>query len=332
MMKKIKHIFVILILFAGFSCRKDTPVPIDVQSNQSIPPPSETIYNYLYNYNAVFVNDYMPEPKVVNSACPEITSVNGYAYVIPGDANQLGIKYTNIDHEVTEMYYGVKGVYGYYKVGVPPAKHQGAQTPSDSVALLVIISQAITQTNFTIEINMADSSGNISEPFYLPVDLIAAKPGKLQISLSFDQANDLDLHLREPGGFEIYYKHPVSPSGGYLVDDANANCIPDSANIEEILYPDSVPLGSYRVSVKYYMQCIPDVNTNFCVTAFYNGQLVSPSYGTNPYKGKFFNGDAGMIANCMEFNIASGSKIAHMRYTKGINIPNRPARIKENNK
>jgi hypothetical protein len=332
MMKRIKHIFVILILFAGFSCRKDTPVPIDVQSNQSIPPPSETIYNYLYNYNAVFVNDYMPEPKVVNSACPEITSVNGYAYVIPGDANQLGIKYTNIDHEVTELYYGVKGVYGYYKVDVPPAKHKGAQTPSDSIGLVVIISQAITQSNFNIEINMADSSGNISEPFYLPVDLIAAKPGKLQISLSFDQANDLDLHLREPGGFEIFYKHPVSPNGGYLVNDANAGCIPDSANIEEILYPDSVPLGTYRVSVKYYMQCIPSVNTNFSVTAFYNGQLISPSCGTNPCNGKFYDDDAGTIADCMEFNIGCRIKLAHLRYTKGINIPNRPARIKENNK
>jgi hypothetical protein len=268
------------------------------------------------------MNDYMPQPKTVNSDCPTIISESGNAYAIPGGTNQIMIYYNNSAHEAAELYYGVKGVYGYFKADLP------ASDP-DTVYLVLIISQAVTQTNFTVEMNMADAQGNISEPYYIPVDLMAADPGKLQVTLSFDQPNDLDLHLFEPTGTQIFYRHPVDTlTGGYLVADANANCIHDTANVEEILFPDSVPLGTYDVRVAYYMQCIPSVNTIFSVSALYNGETISPSAGQNPYLAEFIGNASGASVDCMQFNICGHSKLAHFRFPVNKHFRHRPTKVK----
>jgi hypothetical protein len=322
MLKKINYILFVVLLFAGFSCRKDIPLNIN-QQVQNNPPlqPTETVYDYFYKYNAEFVNDYMPQHHIEYSGCPGIISLEGNSYVIPGGPNKLAVSFTDNEHDVTELFYGVKGVFGYYKIEVP-------QNARDAASLVVIISQVIKRANFIIEICLRDARGNISEPFYLPVELVTADPGKLQVSLSFDQPNDLDLHLKEPGGFEIYYQHPVSPSGGYLDLDANAACHFDSTNNENIIYKDSVPLGVYKVRVVYYMQCVPWMNTNYSVTALYNGQLITPILGSNPYIGVFNTGTyAGTAVNVMSFENNSSSKIAHLLFAAGT-IPNRPTKVK----
>jgi hypothetical protein len=312
-MKGLKYIIISLILLAGFSCKKDTPVTVQPTNPPPPPPPSVTVYDYLVNYsNSIFVSDYMPKQLVVNSACPVINDVNGNAYAKPGGTNQLKICFTNPNHNVNKLYYGIKGVYGYFEAEIP-------QNYPDTVYMVVVISQAIEQNNFTIELNMADSIGNISAPYYIPVELVSDEPGKLQVTLSFDQANDLDLHLFEPNGYEIYFHQPVdSCTGGYLVDDANANCNADTFhNIEEILFPDSVPLGTYKVRVAYYKQCIDSVNTIFSATALYNGQVIQPLPGQqwqNPCLWEFSSGAAGYTVDCMEFNINAHSRLVHIRF------------------
>src|SRR5205807_5276015 len=69
---------------------------------------------------------------------------------------------------------------------------------------------------------------------YVPigVSLTPVGLGDVQVSLAFDVANDLDLHLVEPdaisglaGGFEIFYGATSdSSTGGDLDLDSNAGC------------------------------------------------------------------------------------------------------------
>ncbi|MFH0866659.1 MAG: hypothetical protein V1904_10710, partial [Bacteroidota bacterium] len=103
--------------------------------------------------------------------------------------------------------------------------------------------------------------------------------------------------------------------------DANANCVYDSVNNENVFYTDSIPLGTFKVQVWYYKQCIPDANTNFTVTALYNGQPISLVNGSNPFNGIFPSGYEGYYIQTMTFDVGNIFRIAHFqfgRYGKSI--------------
>ncbi len=72
--------------------------------------------------------------------------------------------------------------------------------------------------------------------------------GDVHITLTWDNATDVDLHVIDPFGEEIYYAHPRSASGGWLdVDDI------DGYGPENIYWPEGeAPTGAYTVVVVYY--------------------------------------------------------------------------------
>lgn len=274
----------------------------------AVPVPSETIFDYLINYNATFVNGWMPSPGNVFPGCPEISSVGGNSYVIPGGNNKLVVNYQDDQHDVVNVLYGVVGAYGYYKLDVSPQ--------SSSYSVVVILSQLLKKNYFIIELCLEDMEGNISKPYYIPVQMVTAQPGDLQISLSFDQHNDLDLHVVEPDGFEIYWNDTLSPNGGMLDLDANANCNYDSVNNENVIYNDSIPLGCFKIYIHYYRQCIYGVNTNFSVTALFNGEPVALIDGSNPYNGVFPDGFEGYYVQAMSFDLGDAFRVGHFQYER----------------
>ena len=325
-MKKKQLIFCLILLLAFFSCRKESPVvsTVQVPSDTAVSQPTETIYDYFIKYNAEFVNSYMPLFNGGYTGCPEIITVKGNSYVIPGGPNKLTVNFADIDNDVTEVFYGVKGVYGYYKLSIP----NGTINTFD---FIIIISQIIKKTSFILQVSVKDAKGNISHPYFIPVILKDADPGKLQITLSFDQPNDLDLHLIEPGSNEIFFGNPVSITGGYLDLDANAGCQIDSVNIENIIYGDSVliPLGTYKVYVQYFSQCIIGVTTNFSVTALYGGELITPSSGTNPFMGSFQMYTGNDQVDAMTFDMTSMSKIAQFDFKTVKPVSKNSSRIRD---
>lgn len=79
--------------------------------------------------------------------------------------------------------------------------------------------------------------------------------GPIQVTLRWSDPEDLDLHLVEPGGCEIYYSH--ASCVGSLDLDSNAGCSVDNVDIENVIYPaGSTPRsGTYRVRVDYFENC-----------------------------------------------------------------------------
>jgi hypothetical protein len=327
MIKKLAILISLFLIASFLSCRKDSPVisSVQQQSDTAVSQPSETIYDYFIKYNAEFVNDYMPQYSGVYTGCPEIITVKGNTYAIPGGPNKLTVDFADVDHDVSEVYYGVKGVFGYYKLSIPAGT-------IDKFDLVVIISQLIQKSTFILQVSIKDLKGNISHPYLIPVILKSADPGKLQITLSFDQPNDLDLHLVEPDTNEIYFGNPISASGGYLDLDANAGCQIDSVNIENIIYNDSVqiPLGAYRVYVRYFSQCIFGVTTNFSVTALYGGELIAPSSGTNPFMGSFQTYTGNDQIDAMTFEMGGSiAKVAQFVFVPKKFVTKVPSKIKD---
>jgi len=77
------------------------------------------------------------------------------------------------------------------------------------------------------------------------------KTGTVQISLAWDDFNDLDLHMFCPSGERIYFNDKKSACGGEL--DVDMNVRPTSNNaVENIVWTQNAPFGIYKVGVHFY--------------------------------------------------------------------------------
>ena len=79
-----------------------------------------------------------------------------------------------------------------------------------------------------------------------------ARSSDVQVSLMWNNYNDLDLHVVCPSGERIHGGNRKSACGGHL--DVDANVRPDSRKpIENVVWPEGeAPPGTYQVFVHYY--------------------------------------------------------------------------------
>lgn len=108
-----------------------------------------------------------------------------------------------------------------------------------------------------------------------PVDCTPApSTGDVQILLSWDNYNDLDLICKDPSGNFIYYKNRFVSSGGQLEIDMNVE-YPDSRTPIENIYwkPGTAPNGTYSVYLSYYQKHEPSIDeTPYHIQVKYGGK------------------------------------------------------------
>ena len=75
--------------------------------------------------------------------------------------------------------------------------------------------------------------------------------GTVQISLAWDDYNDLDLHLFCPSGERIYFNNKKSECGGILDVDMNVRPVSNTP-VENVVWKGEAPLGTYKVGVHFY--------------------------------------------------------------------------------
>ena len=75
--------------------------------------------------------------------------------------------------------------------------------------------------------------------------------GNVQISLAWDDYNDLDLHLFCPSGERIYFNNKKSECGGILDVDMNVRPVSNTP-VENVVWKGEAPLGTYKVGVHFY--------------------------------------------------------------------------------
>jgi hypothetical protein len=103
------------------------------------------------------------------------------------------------------------------------------------------------------------------------LDDLTDASGVIQIGLSWNTTVDIDLHVVDPFGEEIYYNHPASSSGGYLDRDDV-----DGFGPENIYWTENIPDGTYKVYLVYYDPSTGPV-TDFTVRVI-NGLGVSETF------------------------------------------------------
>ncbi len=80
--------------------------------------------------------------------------------------------------------------------------------------------------------------------------------GAVQITAAWETGADVDLHVTDPTGDEVYYQRRSGASGAVLDADANAACerAPGFA-VENVHWPVIPPRGTYRVRAVVYDLC-----------------------------------------------------------------------------
>jgi hypothetical protein len=106
--------------------------------------------------------------------------------------------------------------------------------------------------------------------------------GDVQVTLRWDAPVDLDLHVIDPAGEEIYFSQRISSSGGNLDVDANSGCNLMMANpVENVFWPSGgAPTGNYQVSVVYYTNCGFSGPVTYTVTIKQNDKVINVLNGT----------------------------------------------------
>lgn len=279
-----------------------------------------TIGKFFNVENATLVSENMPE-----ATSNQTITVAMNQSAIPG-----GSSYVTVASEVRarKILVGMKDQVGYYEL--TPSNNRG-----NEYSFILLVDQNIAlgedQTAFNVQVAIEDENGDISQIWETDVQLKVVGTGALQVSLSFDNAKDVDLHLIEPE-YNNEYGEPVSfydrhiyysnlyayNSGGELDLDSNPGCNLDYVNNENITYNDStafVAPGTYKVYVDLFENCDETIATNYVVTVFYGGVLIASKSGIFDVgaESTFNPIDEQYVANnepFLTFNIAGTAKQA----------------------
>ena len=157
-----------------------------------------------------------------------------------------------------------------------------------SIALMKSLSPNITTKQIKCVLNRTSLPINEKVPGLIQLDkaLSAVKnanynncevepsTGDVQIKLSWDNYNDIDLICIEPNGHKISYKNKRSSTGGMLEIDMNVS-YPDSNHpLENIYWPvNGAPCGTYYVYVNYFNKHEDQTETPYKVMVKYGNSI-----------------------------------------------------------
>ena len=109
--------------------------------------------------------------------------------------------------------------------------------------------------------NLEELENNRKDDVQITVAALEHGYGDVQITLTWDNGADLDLHVVDPNGEEIWWGHKYSASNGKLdVDDINGY------GPENIFWPKlEAPNGTYKVYVHHYPWTDKPKSSNYTV-------------------------------------------------------------------
>lgn len=223
--------------------------------------------------------------------------------ILPGGSAILQM---TTNHQIKYFYVSIEGVRGYYVIR---PKNPTISYNRFIYNLTLLFTQMIERDIhvYVGGLTIDDINLYITDFWFRYHE---AATGALQVSLSFNNAKDIDLHVYTPSGKHYYFGQPggiVTLSNGQtaicgLDVDSNAGCEIDNINNENISFPEEmVENGIYKVVVNMYGNCNSNISTDWVITAYRGGKLLSNEYGSrkNPVYGNYpigaRNGDMSQV-------------------------------------
>jgi hypothetical protein len=203
---------------------------------------------------------------LVDRAAPAAGSGGAVSAVLPNQVLRGGTVQTTVTSATpfSRVVFDVPGNTDHWELAL------GA--PVNSVTVLIVIAVEMPKTLFTLRMAGGGAS-NIGAYQSSDLGVIFVGTGEIQTNVTWDTPADVDLHLIDPSGKEIYYASRNSPTGGQLDLDSNAGCGTDGPRAENIFWGDGivVPHGEYILRVDYWSSC-GTPSTNYTVTLNLRGQ------------------------------------------------------------
>lgn len=227
------------------------------------------------------------DPTNVSKAVVMVNGIPGY-FVVP--VVPVGNGQVRIDLAVSSSFFTQLQQSGSSQIRVAPrAGHVGASprakaVPKSGIGNRSAANDATPTADETFVLELIDLFGGATPPFSVPLTFQQVGAGSIQVSLSWGQPLDLDLHVVTPAGEEIYYGNRSDSTGGSLDLDSNAGCSIDNVDNENVVWgPSTTPAaGQYIVRVDDYAGCGIDgavpytIQVNNCgTTTTYSGTFSS---------------------------------------------------------
>jgi hypothetical protein len=182
------------------------------------------------------------------------------SWVTPGQQGKLldGI----LGPGATTVLIGLDGDRGYW---ILPASAPDTQTPDEPTFRATLgFATSITGPEVQLRLVAVDFAGLTGVATVVPFGVLPVEPpaGALAVALAWDTETDLDLHVVDPLGTEIWAGDITSPqpppdagtTAGVLDFDSNANCLIDGRRLENISWA-TPPAGHYLVRVDAFSLC-----------------------------------------------------------------------------
>jgi hypothetical protein len=99
----------------------------------------------------------------------------------------------------------------------------------------------------------------------------------IRIALWWNNNADIDLHVTDPNGEEIYFGNPTSASGGELDLDARCDSFPEGSGggPEHVTWGSGLAIaGEYTVEVDYWAECFSEGDTQYSVIIYVGGTKI----------------------------------------------------------
>jgi hypothetical protein len=243
---------------------------------------------YLRVPGGQFVRGPMPDGSAGGPAVTQLTLINNDIWAGLADDPIGGA----LAPDATAAAIGLQGDVGYWIV---PAGVPSVAAPDDpTFSATAVFSEGIVLGSYTLVVRAVDDGGNFGLP---STQILVAEPsptnppptGHLVVTLTWDTESNLDLHVVDPTGAEIYWGDQSSQppqsfgaadggSYGYVDYDSNASCVIDGLRREDAIWPDPPPSGQYTVRVDAASLCgQPDAH--WTVSVVLEGNAIARASG-----------------------------------------------------
>ncbi len=180
-------------------------------------------------------------------------------------------------------------------------------------------SRFIGAGNHDVLIAASNAKGRFGAPgeqTFTFLDPNAPPDAELYVALSWDLDADLDLHVVEPDGKEIWsrkistYEPPVvgpvdqaaAEAAGRLDFDSNSMCNLDGRRLENVIFEKDPPQGDYRVRVDAFSLC-GQPTAHWKVQVVHQGQTIAEASGTALPSDTRFPHERGAGALAVQFSL-----------------------------